>query len=119
MIAAVIMKKVFMKKLRAVISEEEGVNRIMRIICRSMVRQMREEDEYPMRQNAPPLADISDTTEIKKKKKAILTEEDVIKIRQLSAKGYSSTQLATVFPCCARNIRAIVQGKIWKNVKAH
>lgn len=59
MIAAVIMKKVFMKKLRAVISEEEGVNRIMRIICRSMVRQMREEDEYPMRQNAPPLASLS------------------------------------------------------------
>ena len=108
-----------MKKLRAVISEEEGVNRIMRIICRSMVKQMRDEDAYPMKQNAPPIDSISNITEVKKKKKAVLTEEDVIKIRQLSAKGYSSTQLATVFPCCARNIRAIVQGKIWKNVKAH
>jgi len=47
---------------------------------------------------------------------AKLTQSQVIEIRTLFAGGVSIEELASRFPCCADNIRAIVTRRSWRHV---
>ena len=47
--------------------------------------------------------------------KHVLVDQDVIKIREYRAQGWTQVALAEAFQCSRRNIRAILDGVTWKH----
>jgi hypothetical protein len=46
--------------------------------------------------------------------KSVLSEEDVIKARQLASRGWNLTDLSSIFPVKRNTIEAAVTGKSWR-----
>lgn len=92
----------------------EAVDKIMKIILRHLMSSEHEAVETVQQEIAAPLLSEVPAAVISVKKtnrKLIITDAQVNEIRELSKKGWSSTKIATVYPCSARYIRSIVSGK--------